>query len=358
MLAGFPHTTVKASEGRFNVEYDGKAITVFTARSAERDLAQLKNLLQSAAAGSVPVIVAPYRSEFAALFTHDAKFVFIAPASFAANLPKDDRLIADDAALEYFVNSIAQDDKFEIHVVPQWQGLTDAMRQAAQQLFERAAVRLRTIRHFGRLWQVNFRLNAARQPADITRLKDLCPDLLVMAGPSLDTAINAIAGAKLIWCADTALPALTARGVFPQVVFSVDAGFASSEHFCGLAAEIRKRNMVLVSDLLGNAAVQRLPFSEKLTYQSSHPLVQQFCSAAGHALTPVENPRGDVGSLMRKVYALLFGNAEVKVTGHDGRSVKKISHARGTAYFQRAFIRQTRLFTPELYMAKLSRRYD
>jgi hypothetical protein len=342
MLAGFPHTTGKTSDARFSLEYDGKAITVFTARSAERDLAQLKDLLQSAAPGSVPVIVAPYRAEF---------------ASFATELPRDDRLIADDAALEYFVNSIGKDDKFEIHVVPQWQALTDAMRQAAQQLFERAAVRLRTIRHFGRLWQINFRLNAARQPSDITRLKDFCPDLLVMAGPSLDAAIATVAGAKLIWCADTALPVLAAHGIFPQVVFSVDAGFASSEHFCGLAAEIRKRNMVLVSDLLGNAAVQRLPFREKLTYQSSHPLVQQFCSAAEHALTPVENPRGDVGSLMRNVHALLFAGRPAKVIGHDGHSLKKVSHARGTAYFQRAFIRQSRLFTPELYMERLSRRY-
>lgn len=358
MLAGFPHTTVKASEGRFNVEYEGKAITVFTARSAERDLAQLKSLIQSAVPGGVPVIVAPYRSEFAELFTQSARFVFITPASFAADLPEDDRLIADDAALEYFVNSVGQDDKFEIHVVPQWQGLTEAMRQAAQQLFERAAVRLRTIRHFGRLWQINFRLNAVRLPTDIARLKELCPDLLVMAGPSLDAALHEIAGAKLIWCADTALPALAARGIFPKVVFSVDAGFASSEHFCGLAAQIRQKDILLVSDLLGNAAVQRLPFSKKLTYQSSHPLVQQFCSATEYALTPVENPRGDVGSLMRNIYALLFGDGAVKVIGHDGRSLRKITHARGTAYFKRTYTQQNRLFTPELYLARLSRRYS
>ncbi len=231
------------------------------------------------------------------------------------------------------------------------------MRQATQQLFERAAVRLKTIRHFGRLWQINFRLNAVRETHDIIRLKELPPDLLVMAGPSLDAALPEAARAKLIWCADTALPALVAHGIYPRVVFSVDAGFASSEHFCGLSSDIGTRSTVLVCDLLGNAAVQRLPFEEKLTYQSSHPLVQQFCSAAGHALTPVENPSGDVGSLMRNVHALLFNSAEVKVVGHDGRSLRKITHARGTAYFKRSYMQQNRLFTPESYFARLSRRY-
>ncbi len=357
MLAGFPHTTGSIRDGRFSVEFNGSAITVFTARSAERDLAQLKNLLLTASPGNIPVVVAPYRGEFAELFKRSERFVFIAPVSFAGELPADSRLIADTPALEYFVNSIGKDDKYDIRIAAQWQALTEPMRVAVQQLFERAAVRLRTIRHFGRLWQINFRLNAARKHADIARLKDLRPDLLVMAGPSLDSALSFVTQAKLIWCADTALPALAARGVYPRVVFSVDAGYASSEHFCGLTAEVRRRNMLLVSDLLGNAAVQRLPFSEKLTYQSSHPLVQQFCSAAPTTLTAVENPRGDVGSLMRNVYALLFGDGAAKVIGHDGRSVKKITHARGTAYFQRAYMRQTRLFTPELYLARLSRRY-
>lgn len=358
MLAGFPHITGKTSDGRFSVEDSGTAITVFTARSAERDLAQLKDLLQSTPPGSVPVIVAPYRAEFAGLFTPGTRFAFIAPVSFAAELPNDKRLIADSAALEYFVNSIGKDDKFEIHIAPQWQALSEAMRQSTQRIFERAAVRLKTIRHFGRIWQINFRLNAARPTTDIQRLKDLSPDLLVMAGPSLDAAAEDLAGKKMIWCADTALPALVAKGIFPRVVFSVDAGYASSEHFCGSVSEIRSKEIVLVSDLLGNAAVQRLPFKEKLTYQSSHPLVQQFCSMTEHKLTRVDNPRGDVGSLMRNIYALLFGERKVKVIGHDGRSRRKISHARGTAYYQRAFTRQTRLFTPELYFARLSKRYD
>ena len=357
MLEGFPQITGISSEGRFSVRYGGETITVFTARSAERDLTQLRNLLQSAAPGSIPVIVAPYRSEFSALFAGKEHFVFIAPVAFTAELPEDRRLIADATAQEYFVNSVGKDDKYEIHVVPQWQSLSEPMRRATQQLFERAAVRLKTIRHFGRLWQINFRLNAARQPTDIARLESFRPDLLVMAGPSLDSSLPEAARAKLIWCADTALPALAAYGIFPQVVFSVDAGFASSEHFCDLSGAIHKKAIVLVCDLLGNAAVQRLPFGEKLTYQSSHPLVQQFCEAAGAALTQVENPQGDVGSLMRNVHALLFNSAEVKVVGHDGRSLRKITHARGTAYFRRSYAQQNRLFAPELYFARLSPRY-
>ena len=357
MLEGFPPISASASEGRFTVTSEGHTVTVFTARSAERDLAVIRGLLEKSTTGSIPVIVSPYRAELAPLFSGQEKFVLIAPVHFAADLPADSRLVANNDQVEFFVNSIGQNDKYEIHVAPQWQSLADGMRIAAQRLFERAAVRLRTIRHFGRLWQINFRLNAAGNPADVSRLGLFRPDVLVMAGPSLDAALADVARASLVWCADTALPVLAAHGIYPRVVFSVDAGFASQEHFCGLAGQIRQRQMLLVCDLLGNAAVQRLPFAEKLFYQSSHPLVQQYCSMTGHHLTPVENPRGDVGSLMRNVYALLFGARAVPVAGHDGRSIRKITHARGTAYFSRTFGMQNRLFTPELYLAQLSRRY-
>ncbi len=52
MLAGFPQITGKIHDGRFSVESGRDTITVFTARSAERDLTQLRNLLQSAAAAA------------------------------------------------------------------------------------------------------------------------------------------------------------------------------------------------------------------------------------------------------------------------------------------------------------------
>lgn len=357
MIDGFPKITGSLSEGRYFIEYDGLKLSVFSGRSAARDIAQLESLISAAPPAHVPVIVAPYRDEFAALFNGHEKFFFLAPICFSTAPPDDARLIWDTASLKFFINQINIDDKFEITVIPQWQTLTEAIKLATKHIFDRAAVRLKTIRHFGRLWPINFRLNSPHVTADITLLRSQRPEMLVMAGPSLDAAFPELPPETNIWSADTALPALVARGIWPQVVFSVDAGFASSEHFVGLTHQIAAQKTTLVCDMLGNAAVQRLPFGKQLSYQSSHPLVQEFCSSKAFALTPIENPRGDVGSLMRNVFALLFANADVRILGHDGKSLRKISHARGTAYYKRAYIKQTRLQTAETYMLKLSARY-
>ena len=191
---------------------------------------------------------------------------------------------------------------------------------------------------------------------DVSKLGELRPDALVMAGPSLDNAIEELRRAKTIWCADTALPALLKRHIFPRVVFSVDAGFASREHFVGAASKFLS-SAALVSDILGNPPVQRLPFAEHLTYASSHPLVQEFCASRRGDLTFIENPAGDVGSLMRAVFARFFGDAPVKIFGHDGGHRRRVTHARGTAYFSRSYASCNRLMNAETYMLKLSRRY-
>jgi hypothetical protein len=356
-LTAFREISAEAAGGRYAVLFQGEKIPVYSDRSAARDLAQIKELIAAVPAGHTALLIAPYADSLRVLLDTPQKFFWISPVHFAPELPGDERLVADDAGLERFINNVGADEKFTLLPIAQWQQASAYVVQATRALLERAAVRLKTIGHFARLWQINFRVNAAAAAryGDIAELRGQKPDALVMAGPSLDTAD--LTDYKAIWCADTALPALIARGTYPQVVFSVDAGFASREHFVDAIPAIRSHQMRLVCDLLGYPAVQRLPFAGHLTYASSHPLVQEFSAVVRPDLTPIENPAGDVGSLMRAVFQKFFGNAAVKISGHDGGHRRRITHARGTAYFRRSFAAQTRLVNVETYMLKLSRRY-
>lgn len=357
MLSAFREISVATAVGRFAIAYKGVTIPIYSERSGARDLAQITQAIADTPDDHITLIVAPYAEALAGVFASEKKFVFLAPVSFTTKPVNDARLIADDAALDEFINAIGANDKFSVSLIPQWREASDYVASVVRQLLERAAVRLKTIHHFGKLWQINFRVNAtaAVNYGDIAELRRLKPDYLVMAGPSLDNSIAEIQKAGTLWCADTALPALVAAGVNPAVIFSVDAGFASREHFVGCVDALQRA--YLVCDILGFPAVQRLPFRVRLTYASSHPLVQEFTVLHRPRLTPVENAAGDVGSLIRVVYAKLFGSEPVKIIGHDGKHRRYVTHARGTAYFKRSHAGQNRLKNAETYMLKLSRRY-
>lgn len=357
-MKAFREISIATADGRFAIAYNGVTIPVYSERSGTRDLVQLRDVIETAANGFVPIIVAPYGEALAPLLELRRPFIFLAPVSFSGTQPDDERLVASDAALEAFINNIDPEQKFTVYLLPQWREARDYVASGVKSILERAAVRLKTIAHFGRLWPINFRVNAqpARHYGDISELKELRPDALVMAGPSLDNAIEELRRAKTIWCADTALPSLRKRQIFPRVVFSADAGFASREHFVGMPAQFYG-GATLVCDILGFPSVQRLPFGGHLTYVSSHPLVQEFCASQRNDLTFIENPAGDVGSLMRAIYARLFGEAVVTVIGHDGAHRRRVTHARGTAYFSRTYMNRNRIMNTETYMLKLSRRY-
>lgn len=357
MLPEFPDFSPGETDEKYIIHWAGASYTFYTNRSGPRDLAAFREAISQSKAGHTPVLVAPYVEGISGLFQSSADFVFLSPFSFSAQTPPDRRFVGDSPALEQFINSIEDQRKFAIHIAPQWREAGQTIGEITRKILERAAVRLKTIRHFGRLWPVNFRLNSPRATAygDISELQTAGkPGALVMAGPSLDQAIPGLKNYQKIWCADTALMPLVLSGIFPQVIFSVDAGFASREHFVAASKAIGKA--ILVCDILGSPAIQRLPFRKILTYAGSHPLVQEFNGQA--RLTMVANPRGDVGSLMQAVHDRVFGTAGDQVFGHDGTARRKITHARGTAYFYRSYAAQNRLRNVETYMLGLSRRYS
>lgn len=356
MLPGFPELHVAVENGRYVCRYGQNSLIFYSERSAARDFKQMTALVTDTN-GGVPLVVAPYAPAFAPLFDLSARFFFLAPAFFGEDLPQDERLIADADALNRFIHSVTAEDNFVVRALPQWQQLKAPVEQATRGILSRAAVRLKTIRHFGRLWPVNFRLNLPllRAMPDIRQLQ-IAPDVLAMAGPSLDNLPD-ITQESCVWCADTALPVLLHRGIRPAVIFSLDAGFASQEHFCGSAAFIRSGYPALVADALCSPPVLRLPFRRKFTYASSHPLVQQFTDTLRPDLTRIGNAEGSVGGLMRAVCAALFPGAKPLVLGHDRGHRRYITHARGTAYYRRSAEICNRLGGIEAYAYRLSRRY-
>jgi len=356
-LSPFSDLAAIISDDRRQVRCGAETITFYTARSGERDLRQFREALQTVRAPHIPLLVAPYNESLAPLFADNIRFVWLAPLSFSDRLPDDARLIATEESLQQFINSVEADAHYEIVLVPQWQALQKSVREVTVKILQQAAVRLKTLRHFGALWPINFAANgpAARQWHDIQLLKTQgAPQAIVMAGPSLDQSIEELKFLKKIWVADTAFPVLTHHGIAAQVVFSADAGFASREHFVGT----RQTNSTLVCDMLVNPGVARLPFTAVCTYASSHPLVQQFCQTVRPDLTEIVNPEGNVGSLMLAVFKRMFGDQSVAVFGYDRGHRRRITHARGTAYFRRSYGWQNRLANAETYMLKLSRRYS
>lgn len=361
MLSLFADIEASDNRERFMISAAGETITFYTTRSGERDFKQLQSAISNVPPGKIPLIVTAYAESLRPLFLMPNAFAFIAPVSFTEHFPGDERLVVDDESLQRFINNVETNDHYEIIVPAQWQSLQATMRDRAREILLRAATRLKTVQHFGRLWPINFTANAtmAATCGDITELVAFGPPTaLIMAGPSLDSHIAEIKKHNNIWAADTALPAILSRGIYPQVVFSADAGFASREHFINTLPTLNAHRMTLVCDMLVNPGVIRLPFTRTLTYSSSHPLVQHFCATARRDLTEIINPEGDVGSLMRAVFLKLFQETPVQIYGHDRGHRRRVTHARGTAYFSRIYARQTRLHNSEMYMLRLSRRYQ
>ncbi|AFM12561.1 6-hydroxymethylpterin diphosphokinase MptE-like protein [Turneriella parva] len=356
-LSPFSAFEAVVSAERQQIRFAEQTITFYTARSGERDLRHFREQLAAVSPSMIPLLVAPYSTSLAPLLKDARRFVWLAPVCFSKNLPGDARLICSDANLQEFINSVETDDNFEIVIPPQWQGFQAAVRTVTVEILRQAAARLKTLRHFGRLWPINFTANApsARRWRDIRTLAaGGAPDAIVMAGPTLDQSLRELQSKQNIWAADTALPVLSAHGIEARAVFSADAGFASREHFVG----VNTTKATLVCDMLVNPGVARLPFAAICTYASSHPLVQQFCLVERPDLTAITNAEGNVGSLMLAIHQDLFGELPVSIYGYDRGHRRRVTHARGTAYFRRVYGRQTRIANIETYMLRLSRRYS
>ena len=163
---------------------------------------------------------------------------------------------------------------------------------------------------------------------------------------------NQLDSQACIWSADTALIPLLIRKQHPSLIFSIDAGMGSFEHYTYAKFNINQK-LTFVLDPLSFPKYYTIDIN-KYTYASSHPLIQDI----RHPHPILINQTGDVYGIMKALYEFLFPRKKMPdVIGHDPTSIHYTTHLRGSAYHQRRYHKMNRLDSPETYFYELSRTY-
>lgn len=368
----FKEISAIVEEDAYFILNRGEKVKCYSQRSLVRESRGLVELLGQAVEQKKKLIwIAPFHQGiYNALAEKDRNWIFwIAPVSFT-EIPPDQNILSEPKALEYFLLDVRRGDSFFVQVHPALSS-TDLLN-SVNLLLKKSAMRIKTIDHFQILWAINFKRNSEMWQAlpDIKQMQGEVkkPDLFILGGPGVDSKIKNFLkpveppakpqSTPVIWCADTALPALLAYGLVPQLVFSLDAGFASYEHFV-LAVDQGKVNQLLsVVDPLVFSAVLKLPFKRKFTYANSNPLIQGSVPQLWQKpFTVIENKTDDVYGLMTGVHEKLFNAPNPETWGLDGGPVKSVTHLRGSAYHRRQYYSLNRLQSPETYFYHFSKRY-
>ncbi|MES0491777.1 MAG: 6-hydroxymethylpterin diphosphokinase MptE-like protein [Leptospirales bacterium] len=348
-----PTGSSKENPGKtYYILADQKKIKCYTTRSLEREAKILKKKIQACPVDKKLIWAAPFHKKIAThLSINEQKRIFwISVADFTE---PNIHIINSHSKWIYFLRNIQRTDSYRIEIHPVLKDF--GLQEFFQHEFENSAVRIKTIEHFEKVWEYNFHRNRDwwLQVEDIATLKTEKPDAIVLGGPSVDEQYDQLQTKKVIWCADTSLWPLQHRGLTPKVVFSIDAGRGSWEHFAQSAKNNKIKNMQLVADGLGFPGVLHLGFAKTYAYAGTHPLVQKTT----HNHTILENKTGDVYGIIETVYKFLFDENLPEVFGRDGTHFKYKTHLRGSGHYYRMYPQVDRFTTLEQYFYQLSRRY-
>jgi len=296
--------------------------------------------------------IAPFHSEIYKQIPQDFRryLVWISPVGFT---PGEDGVIDNPESLKYFELGVEKKDAFEIATHP---CLKDyPFIEEISEIIKSSAARIKTIVHFKSVWENNFRRNKLnwQKSLDISQFISDPPDLMVLGGPSVDKCAASMKEHKNIWCCDTALPSLLSYRIVPAAVFSLDAGFASYEHFISAIEKKAISRLVLILDPLSFPALYDAGFSKTFSYASSNPLIQ----GAQGRFTVIENSTNDVFGLMIAAFDFLYQSPRPLIVGHDGGQSHYVTHLRGSAYHARQYQQCGRISSVEQYFFHLSRRY-
>ena len=265
------------------------------------------------------------------------------------------------------MRTIEPNDSLTIDFHPSFYGsdYLSESKECFQKMLRETALRLKTIRHFQKIWNYNLKANQNQwiKSKSLNQLNIQPPDLFVLGGPSVDEGLakKQISKKKHIWSADTALAPLVNQHIYPEVVFSIDAGFGSFEHYVYVTDE-KKRKIKFVLDAFSFPKYYRLGLYV-YTYANTNPLIQRI----NHKHPVLVNETGDVFGLMAASHQMLFPNEKLPgIVGRDidNRSHQKkpqktyhITHLRGSAYHTRRQYLMSRLNLPEEYFYRLSKRF-
>jgi hypothetical protein len=201
---------------------------------------------------------------------------------------------------------------------------------------------------FGKLWFQNAVRNlfaAERQSAPLPRIRKAA---VTAAGPSLESALPALAEAKgrgaFVIATDTSLPALVGAGLAPDAVVSIDCQHISYYHFLGGIPE----GVPLVLDLASPSMLHRLSGNSRF-FSSGHP----FCAYLSGRWRPFPALDTSGGNVTHAALSLAeaLGAESALLAGADFSYPDGKSYARGTYIYDYFGSRQARLAPVEALFA-------
>ncbi len=191
-----------------------------------------------------------------------------------------------------------------------------------------------TLIALGSLQVRNLLANIAALPGarDLGALKTDMPVLVAGAGPSLDGSLEAMKRLRsrfVLVAADTALPALDAAGILPDLVVAIEAQAANLQDFIGRSDDGR---IALACDLSAWPALTRLFPGRLFLFSSSFAPLRIFDRLRLAGLLPCPFPAlGSVG-VSAVSAALRLTPAPVFLTGLDFSFPRGRTHARGSTW--------------------------
>lgn len=189
-----------------------------------------------------------------------------------------------------------------------------------------AATDFRAQTAFGLRWFKNILANLPLLAHEERSFEGVSEAAVVGAGPTLDATFGELlrlAPTTPIISVDTALPVLTARGLAPRYVLTVDCQQLGYHHYLsGLPA-----GTTLVSDLSAAPDVARLQ-SAPLFISGGHPFID-FIDRRLHAIPRVDSSGGNVGHAATSL-AIALGAGRVHLFGLDFSYPGGATYARGS----------------------------
>ncbi len=193
---------------------------------------------------------------------------------------------------------------------------------------------------FGKLWFRNAVRNLFAAELPYPPLPRVRRAIVTAAGPSLESAMSAIAEAKgqgaFVIATDTSMPALLGRGIRPDAVVSIDCQHISYYHFLGGMPS----GLPLVLDLASPSMLHRLSDSPRF-FSSGHP----FCAYVSSRWKPFPALDTSGGNVAHAALSLAeaLGAETCLLAGTDFSYPEGKSYARGTYIYDYFGARQDRL---------------
>ncbi|MDH5720610.1 MAG: DUF115 domain-containing protein [Spirochaetia bacterium] len=339
---------------------------IYTEKSLIRETRALeKRILEARSEDKILFYAAPYHEEIQKKISAlESKIIWFSFADFTENQIGNNHLFLINSAekWEYFINEVNSNEKYKIIFHPLIIKLKEygLIKKYIEDGFQKSAVRIKTVYHFQKIWSYNYRKNKEK----FKKIKPVSneikkADVFILGGPSVDQFIEHIKrvpedGSKIIWCADTALASLINANIHPHVVFSIDAGYGSFEHFSFLSKKNAGNILSMVVDALSFPEIFSINRAEFFGYLSSNPLLQNDLKG----YPEIYNETGDVYGCMKAVFEKLYSKEKFpQVIGKDNRAISYTTHLRGSAYHRRFNYIQNRMKTTESLFFSFSRLY-